>query len=160
MSRHFAGFDDFAASGTVASTVWTGGANLAMYVPFKLSTPFPVRRIFLVNGSAVNGNIDLGVYSMFGSRVFSTGSVAQAGSSLPQFVSVDRLLRPGSYYMAMAISSATARVEAVTTTAARARMIGMLEEVVFPLPAVMTPASFATLLQYPLMGLTQTASGF
>jgi hypothetical protein len=85
-----------------ASASW-GTANLARILPFQLPFPYLVVRLFWWNGSAL-GNADIGIYSLAGGKIYSSGSTVQSGGPAPQFVtpSTSILLPPGSYFLALA----------------------------------------------------------
>lgn len=96
---------------SVTSTAWVA-ANRAIFTPVTLPCPFTVRSVWSYNGSSVAGNIDIGVYSLDGALILSSGSTAQSGTSAPQIISVtEKTLVPGSYYLAMACSSVSATVQ-------------------------------------------------
>lgn len=134
-------------------------ANRAYYVPFRLPWAYPIKRIFMVN-SFSNGNIDLGIYGADGSKIFSIGSTAMAGSNAPQYMAKNILLPSGSYYFGVSGSSTGATWFAVNEGLPRTRLIGMLEEAsALPLPARMTPVT-PVATSIPFLGFTMTESGF
>lgn len=150
---------------TPASSTWPV-ANTAFYIPIWLPWPYPVKRVFWVNGSSVaSTNMDLGIYTAAGTRIYSTGSTAASGASATQYVtpSPDFILAPGRYYFALSDSSTTANRGGQASTAptvARIRLAGLLQEAsALPLPANMTPAAVAN-AYLPLFGVTRLASGF
>lgn len=150
-------------TGTVnpASITWV--ANQAVFIPVTLPFPYPVRRVFWGVGSAGGGNVDFGIYNFEGTRLFSTGSTAQSGTSTLQYVDVtDFLLTPGVYYFGYAASGTTNVSNGSTVaTATFQRMAGILQQAsALPLPATMASAGAATQAIYPLCGITRTASGF
>ena len=136
-------------------------ANKAFYIPLRLPFRFCVRRVFVANGATASGNFDVGLYSPGGARIFSIGSTAQSGTNVLQYVTLasEKLLVPGSYYLAIAHSNTTGTYLRVNYAAAsnRGRICGMLEQTsALPLPS---PATFAqlTAMYLPLFGLTSTA---
>lgn len=140
---------------TLASSVW-GAANRAMFIPFVIQAPFLVDRLFLINGSAVSGNLDLGIYDINGIRMVSSGSTAQASVSAIQFVNVaDTTLLPGVYYFAIVLDNITGTtLNASTVNTARLRAMGVLSMAsAFPLPATATFAIAADTF-LPSMGMT------
>jgi hypothetical protein len=145
-----------------AATTWT--ANLAVYVPFTLPWPYPVRRVWWLNGSVnTTTNVDFGIYSAAGTRIYSTGSTAMGTVSVTQYVTpaTEFILAPGSYYMAWTCSNTTTRGNGPAITAIAGRMLGLVEQATaLPLPATATFASFATVLAFPYCGITRTPSGF
>jgi hypothetical protein len=147
---------------TVASGNWSS-ANQGLYVPFWLPWPYPVQRLWWVNGSAAGGNWDIGLYTINLSQIYASGSTAGSGNSVPQFVtpSAPLLLAPGRYFFGISHSATTANQATGSTSASatRLRMLGVTQEAsALPLPATATPvARTGTML--PLCGITRTASG-
>lgn len=149
--------------GNPGTITWV--ANLAVFIPFILPWPYPVRRVVWSNGSTVTTtNCDFGFYSADGTRIFSTGSTTQAGASAPQYVDVtDFVLSPGTYYMAFNCDNTTNRARGSTAaTTVILREAGVLQQAVgaVALPATMASAVAATQALYPLIGFTRTTSGF
>jgi hypothetical protein len=149
----------------LASLTWPV-ANTAFYIPVWLPWPYQVERVFWVNGSSVTStNMDFGIYTADGTRIYSTGSTAAAGASAPQYVTpgTDMLLVPGRYYFALADSSITANRGGAGSTGvsvAGIRMAGLLQEAsALPLPAIMTPSAVANSM-LPVCGVTRTTTGF
>lgn len=148
-----------------AALTWS--ANAALYAPFVLDWPYDLRRMFWTNGGSPGGNSDIGIYTLGGARLWSSGSVADSGSSLPQYVapSPDILLQPGvPYFMAFAHDSSTASrlsgIPGTTMTTSWGRACGLYQQSsAFPLPAQATFAAYAA-LGLPLIGFTNTDSGF
>jgi hypothetical protein len=118
--------------------------NLALFVPFWVPETVTITKLGWMNGSAVAGNIDVGIYSEAAARLVSTGSTAQSGTSRLQVVDTgDITLARGRYYMAMATdtSGATQKVFAATPAAGICQAFGILQmATAFPLP---DPATFA-----------------
>lgn len=147
-----------------ASLTWPV-ANTAFYVPMFIPFHYPVRRVWWCNGSSVTStNMDFGVFTASGAKIYSTGSTAQSGASTQQYVSPTAfVLAPGEYYFALACSSTTANRGGQGTTGGTATaraLCGVLQEAsALPLPADMTPVTVANAC-YPLCGITRTASGF
>lgn len=154
------------ASVTAASTTWST-ANQARYYPISIPFWYPVRRVFWVNGSTTTStNNDFGIYTADTSprNIYSTGSTAQSGASVPQFVTPGTTfwLPPGDYYFGMNISSAsTNRCFGTAATADNQRFAGILQEAVgaVTLPDPATPVA-ATIVGTNLCGVTWTASGY
>lgn len=130
-------------------------ANRAIYVPFTLAAPYLVQKFWWCNGSAVAGNVDCGVLTGDGTLLASAGSTAQAGTSTLQSVAIGTplLLLPGSYYMALAASSATATFLAPTPTVRQQQMMGIAQQATaLPIPATATFATPAS-AYLPLFGI-------
>ncbi len=140
-----------------SSAAWPA-ANRAVYVPFQVVSPLVVTQLFHWNGSAVSGNIDIGIYSVDGRRIVSSGSTAQAGTSVLQLFDVtDTVLPAGSYYFALAIDNTTGTTTRTSITVTVARTLGFFQEnSAFPLPATATFA-LANSTVVPVMGLTTQA---
>ena len=142
-----------------ASAAWPA-ANLAIYCPLFLPTPYKVQRVWWANGATVNGNVDLALYGgASGVKIASTGAVAQAGASAPQFVTKDWLIQPGEYYLGLSSSSGTATFQRTNTVSvAVMRLLGCLQEsTAHPLPATMTGVAIAQ-AYWPVFGLSSHAS--
>lgn len=152
--------------GSLASLTWPV-ADTAFYVPISLPWPFNVRRMFWINGSDVTTvNMDIGIYTAGGVRLYSSGSTAQSGASTAQYVTLgtDILLTPGTYYLALACSSTTANRGGTgitsTYTTVNMRLCGVLQQATaLPLPATMTGAAVANVCM-PFIGITSTTTGF
>lgn len=149
----------------LVSITWPS-ANLAKYVPVAIPWPYLVKRVFWINGSSVTStNMDFGIYTAEGTKIYSTGSTAASGTSATQYVTpaTDILLTPGRYYFALASSSGSANrggQGSTSTNVIAEQLGGMLQEAsALPLPATMTPVTVAN-SAFPLCGVTRTASGF
>ena len=149
---------------TIGTLTWPA-ANTAFFVPMWIPFAYPVRRVFWANQTVTTQNMDFGIYTADGSRIYSTGSTAASGANAPQYVtpSTDFILAPGRYYFALSDSSTTANEGGQGSSApalARLRLAGVLEETsALPLPATMTPVA-ATNSRFPLCGVTLTTTGF
>lgn len=130
----------------IVSITATGGANSSLAVPFVVNSPFTINRVGWCNAVTISGNIDVGVYTAAGVKVFSIGSTAQSGGSAMQSVAVSQTLTPGQYYMAISFSSATATIIGCntnlgTTFASQAQFVGVVQMAAsFPLPTTYVPA--------------------
>jgi hypothetical protein len=122
-------------------------ANLAVFIPFGVPEPVVITKMGWVNGAAVAGNIDCGIYNEAGTRLVSAGSTAQSGTSVLQIVDVgDTTLARGLYYLALAADTggATQRVFAVLPAAVMPQSLGLLQQAAgFPLNTNANPATFA-----------------
>lgn len=129
------------AGGVVdVSTVWSA-ANRALFIPFALGKPATITRIFWFNGATVSGNVDCGVYDAAGTRLISSGSTAQAGTTAIQSVDVtDTLIGPGQYYLALAMDNVTGTIRIRTLgNVVLSKSVGMAAmETAFPLPTTVT----------------------
>jgi hypothetical protein len=145
----------FSSSGT-----WYG-ANYAVYHPLQIPWPYPMKRLWLYNGGTPNGNFDLGIFSADGAKLISTGSFVQAGSNQMQFANAAFLIPPGRYYLGISNSSGSGQIFITSNFSNdQGKLAGILKETpAFPLPAVMTPATWD---QTPIVlcGITRTESWF
>lgn len=151
-----------ATNGAVGAAALTWVANLAIYVPVLIPWPYTVRRVFWVNGSTITTtNADFGIYTVDGTRIYSTGSTAMSGASAPQFVTpTEFTLSSGAYYFAWTCSNTTSRATGAAAVTASQRLAGVLQQAsALPLPATMTGAAVSNAV-YPLCGVTRTTSGF
>ncbi len=142
------------AGGVPASTVMT--ANLAIYAPLQIISPYLVQQVWWTNGASVAGNIDCGVYSFDGTLLFNSGSVVQTGTNAIQSVTLGTavLLQSGNYYMAIVPSSGSATLFAKSVPAARVQnAAGLATQSLgaLPLPANATFATAASNL--PIFGI-------
>lgn len=143
-----------------ASATWPA-ANRAYIIPFYLPMAATATKMYVYNGSAVSGNIDLGIYNFVYSRLVSSGSTAQSGTSAIQTVDItDTRLDPGTYYMALSIDNTTATTIRLAPALAFARAGAMAEmSSAFALPATFTPAALQT-GYVPFMGVSfRTVTG-
>ena len=129
--------------------------NQAFFMPLFMGAPITIAQLFVWNGATVSGNVDVGVYAEDGTRLVSSGSTAQAGTSVLQVFDVtDTVIGPGNYYLALACDNTTATITRVTVALSVARLHGNLTQAsAFPLP---TLATFATVAGgfTPIMGFT------
>lgn len=123
-------------------------ANVVCFYPFGLPEPAVVTKLYWVNGAAVAGNYDAGVYDEAGTLLVSTGSVAAASANAFQVTDVtDTTLARGRYYMAIVsdTSGATQTIISLVPAAGILQSLGMLEQagVTLPLATNASPATFA-----------------
>jgi hypothetical protein len=121
-------------SANFTSFAWPA-ANLAIFIPFPVQETSPVQRMIVNVGSAVAGNIDVGIYDESGNRKASSGSTPVGSANTAQSISVSVSLPPGRYYMAISLSSATTQIFAESTLLENT-VIGVKELTsAFPLPS-------------------------
>jgi len=155
-----------AGQAALPPAVRTWVANLVSYAPVIVPYPYPVKRVFWVNGSTITTtNVDFGIYTWDGTRIYNTGSTAMSGASAVQYVTpgTDFILSPARYYFAWTCNGTTSRGYAGGSTSANApRLAGMLEETTggFGLPATMTPVAYARSWGPSVCGVTRTTTGF
>lgn len=129
-----------------ASFTWPT-SNLAIFFPFEIYEPITIAKLTVLNGSAVSGNIDAGIYDAMGNRLVSIGSTAQSGTTAIQTFDVtDTLLVPGLYYLALALDNTTGTVGGYSgLIAGDMQAAGCFQQAsAFPLP---NPATFAAFAQ-------------
>lgn len=154
----FAGEEYALNAGAAASTAWPS-ANLALFIPFYVSAPGLAQGIFWQNGTAVAGNVECALYDEYGNKIATSGNIAAAGTSAPQYTAFASpvLLTTGRYYIALSASSATQTFLAWGTSLAATnvnRMLGILEQAAAnPLPATWTPVTSARSL-LPICGVS------
>lgn len=138
-----------------ASATWPAN-NQAIFIPFVLSMPELIVKLFVMNGATASGNIDMGIYDDAGTRIVSIGTTAQTGTSAIQaFDITDTQVGPGRFYLALALSSTVGTVFRLTSaTANYASMMGAAEQATaFALPATATFVA-PTSSYVPLIGMT------
>lgn len=146
-----------------ASVTWV--ANLAVFMPIILPWDYPVSRVFWTNGSTASSNCEFGIYTDDGAKIYSTGSVAQAGADGPQYVDpTDFLLAAGNYFFAYTCNGTTNRTRGFTGyTTNFLRQMGVYQQASAgpgSLPATMASVAAASQALYAVCGITRTASGF
>ena len=149
-----------AQQGAGASAVWPA-ADRAIFVPFYLSERMTATKMFVANGAAVSGSLDLGIYDAAGTRLVSSGSTAQAGITTTQVVDItDTTLSPGTYYMAMAMDNITGTTLRSAPSLIFHKSMGIAQQAsAFPLPATATLAASAS-TYIPFMGVSfRTVAG-
>lgn len=149
---------NFSGSDAVfASTV--NQVNICAFIPMHLPFPYPVKRFFWVNGATLGSNVDIGIYTGAGKKIWSSGSTAQAGATAPQYItpSPDFIIPIGRIYLGFAANNNTGFIWA---RAPVGREIGILQQgATFPLPADLSGAAAQTSALCVLGGFTMTGSG-
>lgn len=114
-----------------------------IYVPFYTNKHITVYGMSIINGTAVSGNLDIGIYDLWSkSKIVSSGSTAQTGTSTIQtFTLSTTVLRPGNYYMALVLDNTSGQVGEFAITNPLAEACGVKQETIanLPLPATATP---------------------
>lgn len=122
-------------------------ANMAVFYPFGVPEAMLVTQLFWMNGAAVAGNLDAGIYNTSGTLLTSTGSTTQVNTAVVQAVNItDYILPRGLYYFALAsdTSDATQKVLCTIPVAGFAQSFGLLQQATaFPLATNANPAVFA-----------------
>jgi len=143
--------------GAPASTPFT--ANRAQLVPFFLTAPATVLKLWMINGAAVSGNVDMGICDEAGVLKVSKGSTAQSGTNaIQEFDITDTVLMPGRYYWAVVADNATAQFISFPTVSppTAVKTLGVAQMVTaFPLPSTITFAvSSGVASSVPLIGMS------
>ena len=101
------------------------------------------------------GKIDVGIYTVDGGRLVSSGSVIQTdANSLQEFDITDTAIGPGLYYMAVSLDNTTNTLFRYSTNAQNAKGFGLLQQAsAHALPASATYAALTESI-IPLIGLT------
>lgn len=132
-----------ALSGFGAGT-WPA-ANRAIYVPVQFPADCTVYGIHAA-GANTTGNYDLGLYGPDLTLYTNKGSTAMAAALLSHTFSDIRVYGGLTYYMALALSSASGSVARITTGATiKLTYVGIAQQAsAVPLPSTMTPATPAS----------------
>jgi hypothetical protein len=129
------------SSGAPATLAYPA-ANLAIYVPFYLTVPIIFKTAGWHNGSVVSGNIDVAIYGAKGTRIVSTGSTAQSGTTTSQQVTLASPIQLGAglYFLAIAVDNTTTQLFAMGFGGLGfCQGSGMFQQAsAFPLPATAT----------------------
>jgi hypothetical protein len=129
-------------------------ANLALFVPFRLTRPTTFNTLFIYQAGTASGNIDLGIYSADGTKLISTGSTANT-TGLQSISITATTFTAGLYYYAVACDNTTNQPVFMSMSQAMfLKAVGMAQMAsAFPLPAT---ATFATIGQtvIPIIGAT------
>lgn len=132
-------------------------SNDSYFVPFQIDAPFTVRSVGIHISATSSGNLDVGVYSEGGTKIWSAGSTAMGSTNAFQLWTPTAFtLPPGRYYMAVGVNNTTGtfRIQSVGEVV---RSTGLLGGTTFPLPSSMSGAvavssSFARL---PIIFISQ-----
>jgi len=142
--------EEMILNGTAPTSLAWPSAGLALYIPEYIAAPGLVVGAFWQNGTAVAGNVELALYDEDGNKLATTGLIAAATVSVPQYTAFASpvLVTTGRYYLAVVASSASQQFLAWTTSAAATnvnRMFGILEQAGLGsgLPASWTPVTSA-----------------
>ena len=146
-----------------ASGTWPA-ANDAVLIPFFLSAPTRIQRLFCYNGATAAGNIDLGIYAATDGAtdmtlLVSSGSTAQSGTNTLQTVSIDITIGPGTFYFGLAASSASATffrntLDGIAVFGTNGEGGMLYRTTSFPLPTTITTNDVAPNFM-PVVGLAQ-----
>lgn len=136
---------------STASAVWPT-ASLALFFPFQLFEPALATKMVVYNGAAVSGNVDAGIYDRVGTRLASSGSVAQAGINGTQELDfTDVVIGPGVFYMALVLDNITGTFFRGASAGTSSMAYTMASA--FALPATATFASYSISSYVPVFGV-------
>jgi hypothetical protein len=132
--------------------IWPA-ANAALFYPFRVPQPVVITELWVVNGTVVSGNVDIGIYDINGVLLVSAGSTLHAGTSVIQTFNVtDTVIGGGIFYIALTFDNAVARYFGMLGFN---RVHGVLEASAFPLPATVTLATTTRSVQPSLGAITK-----
>jgi hypothetical protein len=139
------------------TTTSTFAANLGVFVQVNLTQAVTAYKMAWVNGATLSGNIDVGIYDEAWNRLVSSAPQTQAGTSTVQVVDItDTALVAGTYFLAFAVSSATATFRSTSVTQPVLRACGCAQQAslssgTLPNPAV--PATLASSTFIPMLAV-------
>jgi hypothetical protein len=140
--------------GTPASATWLN-ANLAIFVPFRLTSPMLVTGVWAFNGATAGGTTSIGVYSKDGIKLLSCASTTQTTiNSITTMAISNVIIGPGLFYMAMSQSLSTSTYFRSALTAQFSKVVGCATmQTAHPLPST---ATFGTVsgAYIPVFGIT------
>lgn len=142
---------------SLTALAWT--ANLLVFVPLIVDEPLTVSQFFWENGTAVDGNTDVGIYSFDGqTKLGSTGATLNAGTSQIQVVNVTDFTLPPNVrlWLALGSESGTQTYFAANLVTVGLDFIGVTQQASgwsSGLPTTITPAA-ASQAKLPLFGFT------
>lgn len=134
---------------------YSPGANVAVYMPFNVTSTTTIKRLWFI-GDNGTGNVDVGVYAADGTKMVTTGAVANAAGIVVTDVG-DTALVAGQYYLAISASSGSSNLRVSVTTGLDS--LGLLTEAsahVLPASATLTTKQTSPFL--PLFGFLTTAA--
>jgi hypothetical protein len=149
-------------AGTSAWVSSTLNPNEAYYVPIFLPRSYNLKAMWMLNGAGVAQNIDIGIYSVDGVRLWSLGTTAQgaANTLVIYTLATPILLPPGTYYLAIVGSSGSGTFfhRAAFGRAGMLRLSGVMNQATaLPLPATATWSAFIR-AKLPVFGIASITS--
>lgn len=156
----YSGFDILGPSNSIENTAVWPSANRAIFLPVEIAVPRLVKQLAWLNGAAVSGNVDAGIYDLAGNRIVSVGGVAQTGTTTIQIADItDTMLRPGVYFLALVLDNTTGAIRRINTIGTNFMRVGGIQQAstAYPLPSTVTLANPAS-AYVPLMALAFQAT--
>lgn len=148
------------AGSTGASAVHPVAAS-AYFYPVYVDQPRTYVKAWWVNGATAAGNVDVGIYTMAGTRVVACTAVAQSGVSTIQVATTftTTTLTPGPYMIALSASLGTATFwRSGGASSPLLRSAGAMQmATAHPLPSTATYAAIAS-GYLPLFGFSELAT--
>lgn len=138
-----------------ASAAWPS-ANLAIFIPVPVYQPVTIAKMSVLNGSAVSGNIDVGIYDRSWKRLVRAGSTAQSGTSSIQIFDItDTFLNKGLYFLGVALDNTTGTLAGYSfNNALELRSAAIYQQAsAFALPDPFSGAAMAQTFA-PIIGMT------
>lgn len=86
-------------------SIWPAAFRI-LYVPFQLADSLAVQRVFVPNNFAPAGSLNIGVYTVAGALLTSTGIQPRVGAVVNQHYTMPITLAKGWYYFACVADSA------------------------------------------------------
>lgn len=132
----------------LGSNPWSNpaAANRAYFIPLYLPSPGIITKLWVQNGTTATGNCDIGLYSCVAgwpsARLVSTGSTAQAGTSVMQEFNITDLAISGNttLFLAVVFDSASSTIFGGSVAANVWRFSSCaIQSTAFPLPSTATP---------------------
>jgi hypothetical protein len=162
MTEDLTNASNFVGQGAAASAVYPT-ANLAIFVPVRLSQPRTYVKAWWLNGATAAGNVDVGIYTLSGTtltRVVASTAEAQAGVSAMQVAAAftTTTIGPGVYYLAISCTLGTATFWRSVASVISLRTMGCFQAATSsPLPATAT-AAVITNAYLPIFGFSELAT--
>lgn len=116
------------AMGTPTINSTTTTADSVFHHPLILPSPFLLNQFFWVNGSAVNGTTDIGIYTEDGQHLLvSTGATTNANTNAIQLVNITDYILPANrrLWLTIGTNSGTQQYTRAQLTAPAADYIGL-----------------------------------
>lgn len=140
--------------------VWPA-ASRAIYMPITLPFPYTIERMFWHNGGTPGSNHYVGIYGFNGAYIWR-GTAVGSGANSPQYVAPPSpiQLSPGRYFVGYSLDSTTAnRAYGITDNILSKRLAGVQEGTV-DLPTSTPTFVTCNMTLYPVVGFTNTKSGY
>jgi hypothetical protein len=148
------------AGGSTVATGWQV-ANTGIIIPFVLNTPFMVRQVMTENGATIGASYDVTWWDRtLTTKLFTTGSVAQSGTSALQIVDVtDTLIPAGETFVTFNVNNTTGLHRLSIGGSATAFHLAGIRQFAgaVPVASSITPAQASTMSNVPYIGFASKA---